>query len=351
MADQLPTLQVGNTSLSISPIVFGCSSFGNLYTVVPYKDKLETTRQWFEQVDGPVVIDTAGKYGAGLGLECLGNALRDLDIPAERAVISNKLGWKRVPMKNGEITFEKDVWFGLEHDAESTISYQGILDCHEQGKQILGAPYSPQMVSVHDPDEYLMAAPNEEEKAKRFQEVLDAYKALQTLKDAGEVAAIGIGSKDWTFIQKISEHVQLDWVMFACSLTPYTHDEALIAFISKLHQNNTSIINSAVFNGGFLTGGEYFDYRRPDPIKDKHLFDWRDTFGEICRQHAVNPAEACVQFGMQLDGVIATALNTTKPKRIASNIAAVSAEIPPEFWAECQNRGLIQAHYPIKSLA
>jgi D-threo-aldose 1-dehydrogenase len=337
--------------LAIPPIVFGSSSFGNLYEIVPYESKLETARQWFEQMDGPVVIDSAGKYGAGLALECLGRVLRDLDISPERVVISNKLGWKRVPMKNGEITFEKDVWFGLEHDAESQISYQGILDCHEQGLQLLGKPYHSQLASVHDPDEYLLAAESEEEYQTRFNNVLQAYKALEELKCQGEVAAIGIGSKDWRFIEKIAQHVKLDWVMLACSLTPFTHDKELLAFIEKCHQNNTSIINSAVFNGGFLMGGDYFDYRLMDPIKDKALYQWRDHFNETCKKHSVKPYEACVQFGMQLDGVVATALNTTKPHRIAGNIAAVNVKISAEFWQDCQNTGLIQPYYPIHSLA
>ena len=350
MSETLPLIPVGDTNLKVSPIVFGSSSFGNLYEVVPYQSKLETARQWFEQIDGPVVIDSAGKYGAGLALETLGDVLRELNISPDRVVISNKLGWKRVPMKNGEITFEKDVWFDLKHDAESVISYEGILECHEQGQALLGAPYIPQMVSVHDPDEYLMAAKNEAEYEHRFEDVLGAYKALNELRNKGAVQAVGIGSKDWTFIKKICEKVHLDWVMLACSLTPYTHDDALLSFIKTLHEQNTSIINSAVFNGGFLTGGDYFDYRLPDPIADRHLFQWRDTFNTLCDRHEVKGFEACVQFGMQLDGVIATALNTTKPHRIASNIAAVSANIPAEFWQDCQETGLISPRYPFKTL-
>jgi D-threo-aldose 1-dehydrogenase len=98
-------------------------------------------------------------------------------------------------------------------------------------------------------------------------------------------------------------------------------------------------------------GGEFFDYRLVDPVKDKDLFDWRDRFQALCKKHNVKPYEACVQFGMQLDGVVATALNTTKPHRIPGNIDAVSAEIPHEFWQEAQHIGLIKDYYPIPTLA
>ena len=44
------------------------------------------------------------------------------------------------------------------------------------------------------------------------------------------------------------------------------------------------VINSAVFNGGFLTGGTFFDYREVTPESDPELFAWRvsvqkNTFG------------------------------------------------------------------------
>jgi D-threo-aldose 1-dehydrogenase len=87
-----------------------------------------------------------------------------------------------------------------------------------------------------------------------------------------------------------------------------------------------------------------------DPVKDKDMYEWRERFSKTCQKYEVKAYEACVQFGMQLDGVVATALNTTKPHRIAGNIAAVSAKIPAEFWQDCQEQGLIQAHYPLHTL-
>ena len=48
----------------------------------------------------------------------------------------------------------------LKHDAIQKISYEGMMECFEQGNELLGG-YVPQMVSVHDPDEYLAMAKNE----------------------------------------------------------------------------------------------------------------------------------------------------------------------------------------------
>ena len=74
-------------------------------------------RAIFEHLPKPVVIDSAGKYGAGLALEVMGQCMRDLGIPPHDVIISNKLAWLRAPLTTPEPTFEPGAWFGLEHDA------------------------------------------------------------------------------------------------------------------------------------------------------------------------------------------------------------------------------------------
>ena len=63
------------------------------------------------------------------------------------------------------------------------ISYDGIIRCWEEGNELLGGDYPTQMVSVHDPDEYLDRAETEDERKQNFEDILDAYRALQELKD------------------------------------------------------------------------------------------------------------------------------------------------------------------------
>ena len=167
---------------------------------------------------------------AGLALEAIGNGLRALGVAPSAISISNKLGWLRTPLTGPEPTFEPGVWAGLEHDAVQQIGYEGILRCWEQGRSLLGAPYRAQSVSVHDPDEYL----NQTAAAQRgraMADVLDAYRALHELKAKGEVEAIGIGAKDWRVLRDVTEQVELDWVMLACSLTVYTHPPEVLRFV------------------------------------------------------------------------------------------------------------------------
>ncbi len=338
----------GRTGLTTPSVVFGSTALGNLFREFSYESKLATMRAIFERLPKPVVIDSAGKYGAGLALEVMGDCLRDLGIPPGDVIISNKLAWLRAPLRTPEPTFEPGAWFGLEHDAVQDISYDGILKCFEQGLELLGGEYQTQLVSVHDPDEYLDAATSPDDRKRRFDDILGAYSALNELKAGGKAAGIGVGAKNWKSIAEIDAQVELDWVMFANSYTLYSHPADLLAFMDSLRQKGVAIINSAVFNAGFLTGGEFFNYVKLDPGNpaDQEKFAWREKFFALCEQHGQVPAEVCIQFGKSHPGIVALALSTSRSHRVKTNVDAMSVEVPSAFWDLLKQEGLLAADHP-----
>ncbi len=330
---------------NIPPIIFGTSGLGNLFVARDERFKLGIITECINQCSGPAVFDTAGKYGAGLALETLGRCLKKLNVKQEDVIISNKLGWLRTALTTEEPTFEPGVWRELEYDAVQKISYDGIMECFEQGNQLLNG-YTPQMVSVHDPDEYLANAQDEKHDAQLYEDILDAYEALFDLKQQGKVKAIGIGAKDWKTIQRIAKHVSLDWVMFANSMTIKSHPQELIGFIRELKNKGTLIINSAVFHSGFLVGEDYYDYKLIDPSTSpaKELFEWRVEFFKLCNDFMIKPAEACVQFALNIPGVSSIAMNSSDVNRVRENLAMASIKIPSKFWDTMKDRGLINRY-------
>ncbi|QNL49335.1 aldo/keto reductase [Olivibacter sp. SDN3] len=328
--------------MHLPPLVYGTSSLGNLYEYIDEKTKHEIIAACIKQRDWQPVFDSAGKYGAGLALEVLGRSLKKLKIKQEDVVISNKLGWYRIPLQSKEPSFEKGVWKNIQHDAIQKISYDGILECFEQGNDLLQG-YKPGMVSVHDPDEFLARASCVKEEELRLKKILQAYQALESLKMRGEVTSIGIGAKNWRIIQKISSLIKLDWVMIANSLTIHRHPKALLTFVKELRKNGAKIINSAVFNGGFLTGGNYYNYLYVDGQSDsgRVLHTWRKLFFEQCHTFNINPAAACIYYGLHLPGISSIALNTSKSANVTHNINAVQTIIAPAFWEALLKKGLI----------
>lgn len=322
-------------------VIFGTSALGNLFSEPPYIKKRETVAEIIRHAAGVPVFDSAGKYGAGLALECLGKALRDLNVKPSEVKISNKLGWQRIPLTGQEPTFEPGAWVNLEHDAHQTISYQGVMDCYEQGNEILGT-YKASLVSIHDPDEYIAKARNEQDRQKRIDDIFHAYRALAELKAVGAVESIGIGSKDHQIIDLISKSVKLDWAMFACNITPFTHKPDVIELVRRLGKQNVKVINSAVFNSGFLTGGTHFDYSIATHESHPQLFQWRDAFLKVCKKYDADPAAVCVQFSFRIPEIVSVALNTSSPSRVAGNIALATTPLKNAMWDELKGEGLIR---------
>ncbi|TFH20913.1 MAG: aldo/keto reductase, partial [Bacteroidia bacterium] len=165
---------LGSTGLSLPQVVYGTSYLGNIYTALSFDEKLALIRKWFECTEKPVVIDTAGKYGAGLALEVIGEGLAQLGVRPEEVVISNKLGWYRVPLTTEEPTFESGVWVDLQNDCIQTFGYEEILKCFIQGNELLGGTYRSEVVSIHDPDEYLLAVIDPADRDQRFMKLLES---------------------------------------------------------------------------------------------------------------------------------------------------------------------------------
>ncbi len=339
---------LGKAGIEVPKIIFGTSYLGNLYRELSMDEKLALMREWFKVSDGKVMIDSAGKYGAGLALEVIGQGLEELGIKPDQICISNKLGWYRVPLSTAEPTFEPGAWSNLKYDAVQKISFSGILECWEQGCELLGGKYKPEVVSVHDPDEYLAVAVDMNDRAKRLKDILEAYNALFELKERGEVKAVGIGSKDWYVIRELYGKVKFDWVMFANKFTIYHHPIEIVSFIQQLEKDGVGIINSAIFNAGFLTGGQYFDYRILDENNpdDQALFQWRKQFFEICDKHEIEPGDACLKFAVSAPQIAAVALNPSKAWRMQHSKQTLEKEFPKAFWTELKEKNIIEQNYP-----
>lgn len=317
--------------MRLNPIIFGTSCLGNLYKEVPFEDKVEIAAQWFKAYPHPV-IDSAGKYGAGLSLECIGRALKALGKTSDDIDISVKLGWRRSRRLalGEEPTFEPGAWKGLEWDAVQDISHDGILRCFEEAKTLLDG-YKVSLVSVHDPDEYVASRGS-----SAIDDIIGAYEALFDLKAKGEAKSVGIGSKDWHVIRDLWERgIRFDWVMFACAPTLLVHPPELLDFVKTLREAGVTLIDSAVFNGGFLMGSNMLDYREADPVRDADAFAFRDRYLALCREYSLDPAAVAVEYAFRL-GFDSVALNTSNPKRVVQNARYGEHKSPEKFWSEIQ---------------
>lgn len=333
--------------VNTSRIVYGSTTLGNLFEQLSDEVKSEIVAQWLLDPHHPITIDSAGKYGAGLALEVIRNELLVREIHPDQVILSNKLGWRRIPLVGSKPSFEPDAWIGLEYDAAQDFGYAGIIRCWEEGNALL-CPYQARWVSVHDPDDYLKEATSSTEREKRWTDILGAYDALFDLKSKGQVDAVGIGAKDWNVIKAIAEEVSFDWVMVANSLTVYRHPPALLSFLAALKAKGTRIFNAALLHGGFLSGGSFFDYQRlnPNDVADAARMAWRVEFSNLCNRYEVTPIEAAIAFSFQFDFVDAVAVSSNQPQQVEQQRQATRKEIPCQFWNDMRSRGLLSIELP-----
>ena len=236
--------------------------------------KVAVAAEWFKAYPHPT-IDSAGKYGAGLSLECIGRALKALGKTGGDIDISVKLGWRRSRRlaPGEEPTFEPGAWKGLEWDAVQRDDQEGV-------------------------------------------------------------ESVGIGAKDWHVIRELWERgIRFDWAMFACAPTLLVHPPELLDFVKHLKDSGVTLIDSAVFNGGFLMGSNMLDYREANPERDAAAFAFRDRYLALCRFHSLDPAAVAVEYAFRL-GFDSVALNTSKPQRVADNAAYGTHRSPEAFWSE-----------------
>ena len=314
--------------MKLNPIIFGTSCLGNLYREIPMETKVAIAAEWFRAYGHPT-IDSAGKYGAGLSLECIGKALKALGKTGNDIDISVKLGWRRSRRlaPGEEPTFEPGAWKGLEWDAVQDISRSGIIRCYDEARSLLG--FDIRMMSVHDPDEYLAAKGAD----AAMDDILGAYAALFELKARGAVKGVGIGAKDGRVIERLwRAGVTFDWAMFACAPTLLVHPPELLDFVKRLKDAGVTLIDSAVFNGGFLMGSNMLDYREADPERDAAAFAFRDRYLALCRKWGLDPAAVAVEYAFRL-GFDAVALNTSNPKRVVQNAHYGVHRSPESFWS------------------
>ncbi|WP_339923521.1 aldo/keto reductase [uncultured Cyclobacterium sp.] len=338
----MKTRPFGKTGLYFPSIIFGSSALGNLFQAYSKAEKKAILKEAFSKTSPYTVFDTAGKYGAGLALEVLGEFLEEEGIPQEKVIITNKLGWTRIPLTTPEPLFEPNIWKGIKHDAVQKISYNGVLECFEKDNLLLKG-HVPQLISLHDPDEFLDKAKTEEEREGLWEELLGAISAMSELKESGMVKGIGVGAKDWKIIKEIYNQVPLDYVMVANSHSLIHHPPELMDFLELLRKDNVGVIIAAVFQSGFLTGEDFFDYKKLDIAdpKDQKKIQWRSLFFEVCKRHDVAPFHACIQFSLAVPGVTSIALSVNKPELVEKNILASETSLPQEFWQELKDKSLI----------
>lgn len=298
------------SGLELSEIGIGCATLA----FDPAKEAVAAARAMLAKAveAGVTYFDTSPYYGRGLSERLVGDALRtNTDV-----ILSSKVG--RLLRPDAAATTHMP--FSVDFD----YTYEGIMRSVEHSYQRLGMEKI-DILFVHDLGSYTHGDADAAQFANFFEK--GGYRALDELRRAGDVTAIGLGVNEVEICQRALEHGDFDLFLLAGrhTLLERTGAQSLFENCAKV---DTDIVVGGPFNSGMLVGGSTYNYLAiPEDMAARH----RELL-KYCKIHAVEIGAAALQFPLrhaQVKSVI------TGPKNIMEldkSLAWANATICEEFW-------------------
>ena len=331
--------KIANTSLQLPAFGMGTAHLGELYDTVDEA----VSRATFEAAwnGGVRYFDTAPWYGRGLAEHRLGGFLRTK--PRAEFFVTTKVG-RTLHRPSDPKTFDRGPWTGgLNFEVRFDYSYDGIMRSYEQALQRLALDTVDALV-IHDLDSIF----HDDETIERHSRALSetGMKALEELKAAGNIQAIGMGINMKEQLADLAQKINLDFVLVAM---PYTliDQDSLHTGMKACLDRGVSVIVGAPFASGILAtgsaGAAHYNYGEADQA----IVEKVRKIEAVCAAHGVSLQAAALQFPMAHRAAVSIIPGAAKPEELVANIASIDDNIPSQFWADLKSQGLIVSDAPV----
>jgi D-threo-aldose 1-dehydrogenase len=223
-------------------------------------------------------------------------------------------------------------------------SYDGVMRSLEHSHFRLGIARI-DIVLIHDVDFWTIQ--DREILEQRFRQVMDSgYRALDELRSAGVIGAIGVGINETDTSLRFVKAGNFDCMLLAGRYT-LLEQGALAEFMPECEKRSVSVILGGPYNSGILTGnvkpGATHDYvAAAAPLIEK-----AQKIEAVCKRHNVPLGAAAMQFPLAhpaMGSVIPGALSIAE---VEQNVAHMGRKIPPELWAELKHEKLLDPAAPV----
>ena len=321
----LPVRRLGATGIDLTAIGFGGGPIGGFYGPADADAGVLAVRRAFQL--GIRYFDVAPLYGHGRAESILGHALRD--IPRDSYILSTKVGRYLVPtgVPGAEARRRAD---GAPFNPVLDYSRDGVLRSLEHSLHRLGMARI-DIVYIHDVDAHSQGSEAAAEVA--FGEALaGALPALQELKRAGVIRAIGVGINQSAWVLRWIEEGEIDAVMLAGRLT-LLNREAEQGVLQACARRGVAYVAAGAFNGGILArevgAVAPFNYR---PASAAVVAEHRrlDTIASDC---GIPLKAAALQFVLRHPQVCSLVTGAATAAEVEENIRRAAMPIPEAFWA------------------
>jgi D-threo-aldose 1-dehydrogenase len=336
-ATALAPRPLGRSRLPVSTLGFGGAPLGDLYAHLDEATAVATVEAAI--TGGVTLFDTSPLYGHGLSEHRIGAALRR--VPREGLVLSTKIGRVAEPFAGrGDGSGYRG---GLPHGLRFDYSYDGAMRSLEQSALRLGVDHL-DIVLIHDVDVWTHGAALTEQ---RFGEAMNgAYRALERLRAAGAVKAIGVGVNAADMCERFARAGDFDTMLLAGRYS-LLEQPALASFMPLALEKGIGLMLGGVFNSGILaTGpvpGARYNYNPAPP----EILARVAAIEAVCTRHGVPLRRAALQFPLGHEAVASLVMGAVSPAEVADQIAELSQPVPAALWADLKAEGLLAADVPV----
>lgn len=336
--------QIGSSNLYLPPVGLGCGTLGDPDEVISEAQAQNTLSAAWD--GGLRYFDTAPWYGNTKSEHRAGYFLRQN--AGQEFIISTKVG--RVFFRPGDRQAFKTSPFmarwrgGLPFDLRFDYSHDGIMRSYEDSLTRLGLNRV-DALAIHDLDLKHFSTPERVKIQIDSLEKQGGYRALRALKDAGEIAAIGVGINHPGMIPQFIERFEIDYFIVAM---PYTllDQTALDEDFPLCEKHGVSVIIGAVFASGILATGatQNAQYGYNPPTAD--IVQRMKTIETLCARYSVPLPAAALQFPLAHPLVASVIPGGNSPEQVRQNLHSLAIPIPADFWSELKSAGILRADAP-----
>ena len=321
---------------------FGGAPLGNLYRAIT-EEKAQATLQ--AAYDGGIrFFDTAPQYGLGRSEGRFGEALARFG--RDNVQLSTKIGRLLIDCEPDEVTPEAFVDVPQKRIVFD-YTYDGVMKSYEASRRRLGIENA-DILLVHDVDVFSQGS--QEVADAKVRELFDGggYRALDELRKAGEIAAIGAGVNEWQACEKLLGLGDFDGFLLAGRYT-LLEQEALDSFLPLCVKRDVGIILGGPYNSGILaTGpmqGAKYNYADAPP----EIIARVQKIEAVCTAHKTPLIAAALQFVMGHPSIKTVIAGAMSPSEVRTNLEVFQTSIPAALWSDLRSEGLIRADAPLPS--
>ncbi|MCX5494346.1 aldo/keto reductase [Kaistia dalseonensis] len=340
MAKPLPLVPLGRSGITVSRVGFGSAPLGDFFEKLDEKTAIATVEAAFAA--SITLVDTSPHYGNGLAEHRIGTALRT--VPRDSIVISTKIGRVMQPRApaGGRHPPARGFVGSLPHKPAFDYSYDGVMRSLEQSLLRLGTDRI-DILLVHDIDAW---SQGEDMVESRYRETMDSgYRALDELRSAGVVKAIGLGLDDHDWCERFLREGDFDAVLLAGRYS-LLEQPALATLLPLALEKGVGIMLGGIFNSGILATGAVPGARYNYEAAPPEIMERVAKIEAVCRSHGVPLARAAVQFALGHPAISTLVLGAVQPAEIARNLSAIEESVPAGLWSDLKTEGLLDPAAP-----